>query len=583
MRFLLISITGLLLLWGCSSKTDAPTSYEDGAFRSGIEGSVDYTRAAQRNIAEHNYDSAIVNAQFALESLTQPASPALEGYLHLLLADGNYFTSNYEEAIVAANQALDFASETDSDSLSGHIHKRLGNIYNKQAEYSLASEYLYKALELAERSNNVLLLGMTYEDLGNNFDDIDNDDRAMEYYEKAITLFEESGNTVKYASVLGNIAGLLEERGETEKALLQHKESLRLLKQANHKRFIANTLSNIAVCFRELGELDSARVYLQETMKVDIQTGYRRGVAMDLELIGDLLLRSGQPDSAKIYLLKALSLSREIDSKSRYPNIYMRLFRADSTLGNFKEAIQSLQKEEAYEDSIFDIEKSRLLAEMSERYEAEKKDQEIAYLYQKASLVRTRNISIGITLLSIMIILGLIWGRQRVQQRKTLEIIEKDRVIAEQELTLTKNETEHLKQELTNYALHIVQKNEFLEQIKKEMAQVRSNVKNTEALKQINEMGGRIYQNVTLNREREEFQQHVEQVSQGFFVRLEQKKPGLTRQEKRLAALVRLNLSSKEIAGILNISPKSVDQSRYRLRKKLNLNGTSLSDYLSHV
>ena len=48
--------------------------------------------------------------------------------------------------------------------------------------------------------------------------------------------------------------------------------------------------------------------------------------------------------------------------------------------------------------------------------------------------------------------------------------------------------------------------------------------------------------------------------------------------------MLRLNLSSKEIASIQNISPKSVDMSRYRLRKKLNLAAdTELSDYLAEI
>ncbi|MDD5507661.1 MAG: LuxR C-terminal-related transcriptional regulator [Bacteroidales bacterium] len=47
--------------------------------------------------------------------------------------------------------------------------------------------------------------------------------------------------------------------------------------------------------------------------------------------------------------------------------------------------------------------------------------------------------------------------------------------------------------------------------------------------------------------------------------------PHLTLQEKHLAMLIRLNLSTKEIATLLNISPKSVEVARYRLKKKLNL------------
>ena len=69
----------------------------------------------------------------------------------------------------------------------------------------------------------------------------------------------------------------------------------------------------------------------------------------------------------------------------------------------------------------------------------------------------------------------------------------------------------------------------------------------------------------------DEFDQYVHQVCEGFFERLQNLCPDITRTEKRLAALLRMELSSKEIASIMNISPKSVDMSRYRLRKKMNI------------
>lgn len=64
---------------------------------------------------------------------------------------------------------------------------------------------------------------------------------------------------------------------------------------------------------------------------------------------------------------------------------------------------------------------------------------------------------------------------------------------------------------------------------------------------------------------------NVEKVNQDFFNKLDQNFPELTINEKQLCGLIRLNLSTKDIASIKNISPKSVEMGRYRLRKKLNL------------
>ena len=88
----------------------------------------------------------------------------------------------------------------------------------------------------------------------------------------------------------------------------------------------------------------------------------------------------------------------------------------------------------------------------------------------------------------------------------------------------------------------------------------------------------------TLNNEKDELEKRVDQVCDGFFKGLTEFHTDLTEREKRLAALVRMNLSSKEIATILGIETKSVTQSRYRLRKKLNLEtDESLASYLKTI
>lgn len=71
----------------------------------------------------------------------------------------------------------------------------------------------------------------------------------------------------------------------------------------------------------------------------------------------------------------------------------------------------------------------------------------------------------------------------------------------------------------------------------------------------------------------EQFVYHFDQVHSGFFQRLRQQYPELTPRDHRLCAYLRMNLSTKDIAPLLNISVRGVEISRYRLRKKLGLTG----------
>jgi len=76
---------------------------------------------------------------------------------------------------------------------------------------------------------------------------------------------------------------------------------------------------------------------------------------------------------------------------------------------------------------------------------------------------------------------------------------------------------------------------------------------------------------MSFTKEIDDFYHQIEKTHKNFQLNLVEKFPNLTDNEKRLATLIRLNFASKEISTLMNISPKSVEIARYRLRKKLQL------------
>lgn len=82
-----------------------------------------------------------------------------------------------------------------------------------------------------------------------------------------------------------------------------------------------------------------------------------------------------------------------------------------------------------------------------------------------------------------------------------------------------------------------------------------------------------------LSRDLHDFYAQSEILHKDFNMRLREAFPKLTESERKLANLLRQGLSSKQIASMMNITPKSVEISRYRLRSKL---GLKRSDNLTH-
>ena len=80
------------------------------------------------------------------------------------------------------------------------------------------------------------------------------------------------------------------------------------------------------------------------------------------------------------------------------------------------------------------------------------------------------------------------------------------------------------------------------------------------------------------------FAKNFDLIHNDFLKRMKQKHPNLTPKDLKLCAYLKMNLSTKELAPLLNISVRGVEISRYRLRKKLGIpNDYNLNDYMMGV
>jgi ligand-binding sensor domain-containing protein/DNA-binding CsgD family transcriptional regulator len=126
------------------------------------------------------------------------------------------------------------------------------------------------------------------------------------------------------------------------------------------------------------------------------------------------------------------------------------------------------------------------------------------------------------------------------------------------------NDIESKNRELAVATLSTLKRNEFLNSIKKELSALENEPKAAKLIKTINKK-------LNSNDEWEYFEKAFENADQDFFKKLKTVHPSLTNNDLKLCAYLRLNLSSKEIAPLLNISVHSVEIKRYRLRKKMEL------------
>lgn len=204
----------------------------------------------------------------------------------------------------------------------------------------------------------------------------------------------------------------------------------------------------------------------------------------------------------------------------------------------------------------------------------------------------------------IVLVSLVFWGYVRRQQRQKemtdrlvysqqQQIYENSRALNDMQLKVVLSENQALhdavemkRQEVMNVALSIVEQKEYLESLNDMVKRLAKSDDEEERVRLVNELGTSLKQRLSYDRDVDTayFYAQAESLHEDFNAKLSENFPDLTQQERRLATLLRLGFSSKYIATLMNITSKSVEISRYRLRQKLGLaKGDNLVNFIKSI
>lgn len=173
---------------------------------------------------------------------------------------------------------------------------------------------------------------------------------------------------------------------------------------------------------------------------------------------------------------------------------------------------------------------------------------------------------------------------EEIKRQEAINQEEKEK--AEQELIRLRNEklrdeVIHKSKELANSAHHLIHKNQILIDLKTELRIIGEESKNAMFQRKIRHLSNRIDKEMENDKGQEVFQSNFDRIHENFMHQIRIKHPELTPKDLQLCSYLRMNMTTKEIAPLLNISIRGVEISRYRLRKKLNLpHDNNLTDYI---
>ncbi|MEM7382231.1 MAG: helix-turn-helix transcriptional regulator, partial [Bacteroidota bacterium] len=308
----------------------------------------------------------------------------------------------------------------------------------------------------------------------------------------------------------------------------------------------------------------------------EIEPWYLENLPSYLVLIytywGDMYRNKSETGLSEVYYNKALKISKNYGSHIDFsPLVYERLSDLYLKDGDYQKAYENQKIAKLLDAEFFDSrsENNQPLLEIKDEFRMEKERQEkliqqqrLEQLEQEDEILLLQRIILIGTIIFILLI-GLIYLKQLRAKHKAEKLL----IRRNKELEIQKaNELLELKnKELAASALQIVEKDEFLKELKTKLRAEGGDLKTSEVNKILRSIS------ISNNNNWEEFKLRFTAVNEKFYNELTSRYPNLSQSDQRICALIKLNFSSKDMARLLGISVESVHTTRYRLRKKIGL------------
>lgn len=421
----------------------------------------------------------------------------------------------------------------------------ISTIYVRQKKYDDAMRLSNEVVaELKDKNDTSGTLGLAYNNLGSLCELKNEKVEAEKYYALALKEFEKANNIAYLPTSYCRMGEIASAKNQKEISLDYFKKSLTLAVTSENKQALVNSYVAIGKWY----------------LKFDNNFLQAESLFNKAKIIAI-------PLSDKTFEIKTIEALIELKRKEE----------------NFKEVSQLQDEVIAIKDSFYSFEREQIVKSLEVQFDVSEKNRKLRLISAEKEVSKLTNYLL-ISLLGVLIVVFTIlyFFLKRINKRdkqllKTKEelvnLMEEQKQLKEQQF---QNDIEYKESQLSAVTIQMLEKNELLDEIKTIL-----NRKEPTSEKEIKKL---VSKYTIQDNNWKDFDNYFESLNKNFYTRLKQKYPEISSNDLKICALIKLNLSIKEMASILNISPDSVKTARHRLRKKLQLNTEeNLTDFILSV
>ncbi len=473
--------------------------------------------------------------------------------------------------------ALDAAYNTENDKVIGWVNFYSARRILSFGETAWAVMYSKNGVDLFEKINYPVEPPV-YTELAELLHQVREYNESITYAKKGIAAWNSPNNEWDYekpyqykVSAFNTIGSSFYYKNEYDSAIFYLQKAFSLATDNKDSILVGKVSGNIGKIIYAKNDYDSALVLFKTGYEYSLYDSAFNEAANALQWMSKANLASGNKPAALAEVKEALRLLSLWPSGQYRRDAYNTLSQIYRAMGNYDSAFyfndryislnDTLEKEVA--TSSLEISNARLNSEES-RYRIQKINKE----KQKELFIRNGLI---VAIIAFSLIIYLVENRRGLKNKLALEKVESEKVLLEQEI-------QSAKEQINSFTAHVIEKTSLIEKLEE---QLNGNVLSSEQQLLISELS---QQTILTEDDWLKFKSLFDKIYPAFFQKLKKNTADITVAEQRMAALTRLELTSKQMAAMLGISVDSVHKTRQRLRQRLQLDSdTNLDEYISGI
>jgi tetratricopeptide (TPR) repeat protein len=483
--------------------------------------------------------------------------------------------SDWDRAIKYVELAENEAKKTANSELSlAKVYITAGDIYDSKDVLDIALQYYLKAYNIYKSKDDVQEAARVENNLAIIYAKGNNKAKALKYFLNVYKYQKSRKDPTKLVKILNNIGTIYLDKN-ADSSLYYYQKAHRFSKILNDKTLTVYIFTNMARAYASKKDKENADLYFEKAFSLFNSSIDNPLQAFVYESFSEYNLEQHKLEPAIVYAKKALELTKENAISFSGLKLNKILYEVYLTKQDYKNAVYYFQQYSTISDSInigqkaVNLERIRL----EQDYKVRSK---IRTLVEEKE--RFQFYVIGLILVvGILILINLLI---RYRNRNVKNQLEQEKLKTKQQELKQSLEAKNMV--LVGKAMSEIHRTDNINEILTDLKKIKLQTANKEMQQAIDIVLKRLEKDLNTDIWKE-FEISFEQVHKSFFDKLTIDYPSLTPKDRRLCALLYLDLTTKEISQITGQSFKSIENARTRLRKKFDLTNekVNLSTYLN--